>query len=90
MLHFLGLRWTLLGIGEGVNQTLDLETPRLPLVSAVRVVLDRKATARSTTITAALGPHWSGARAAHNLHLDHPEATLATVRDLVARASIAT
>lgn len=78
------------GIGR-----ISAELPeRMPQLPAILVTADRKPDspiARShARLAASLGAplvRWEGA--AHNLHLDHPDATLATVRELIAQTRLA-
>lgn len=78
------------GIGQ-ISAALPEQMPQLP---GILVTADRKADssiARShARLAASLGlplVRWPGA--AHNLHLDHPDATLATVREMVAKTQLA-
>ncbi|MFB7720000.1 alpha/beta fold hydrolase [Nocardia sp. NPDC056100] len=76
---------------RGIGQiSAELDKAALPRVPAVLVTADRKqghevaqAHARLAERLGAPLIRWPGA--AHNLHLDHPDETLATVRDLLER-----
>jgi pimeloyl-ACP methyl ester carboxylesterase len=78
------------GITELSAEMRESDLPRLP---AVVVTADRKPTngirkshAQLATAFGAALVSWPGA--VHNLHLDHPDETLATVRELVGRAAV--
>jgi pimeloyl-ACP methyl ester carboxylesterase len=80
---------------DGITQlSADLRLDSLPALPASIVTADRKPTSpiaqAHARLALALGAQLrSLPRAAHNLQLDHPDETLAAVRDLIARTSLA-
>jgi pimeloyl-ACP methyl ester carboxylesterase len=90
-LSFTKLKRAVAGITELSAGFREADLPRLP---AVVVTADRKADSPIRRAHARLGAafgaplvSWPGAT--HNVHLDHPTETLATVRDVVARSQAA-